>query len=87
MPWHWEPKKDVTSCDKLRGAANKLIRRFPNEETHRVEDAVSIHEYIVYRGELGELKHLINRRKRKKESIPLVVVSERGGAQTLCRDI
>ena len=24
MPWHWEPKKDVTSCDKLRGAANKL---------------------------------------------------------------
>ena len=18
MPWHWEPKKDVTSCDKLR---------------------------------------------------------------------
>ncbi len=29
------PKKDVTSCDKLRGAANKLIRRFPNEGTHR----------------------------------------------------
>ena len=24
MPWHWEPKKDVTSCDKLRGAANEL---------------------------------------------------------------
>ena len=24
MPWHWEPKKDVTSCDKLRGAAYKL---------------------------------------------------------------
>ena len=23
MPWHQEPKKDVTSCDKLRGAANK----------------------------------------------------------------
>ena len=23
MPWHWEPKKDVTSCEKLRGAANK----------------------------------------------------------------
>ena len=18
MPWHWEPTKDVTSCDKLR---------------------------------------------------------------------
>ena len=24
MPWHWEPMKDVISCDKLRGAANKL---------------------------------------------------------------
>ena len=24
MPWHWEPKKDATSCEKLRGAANKL---------------------------------------------------------------
>ena len=24
MPWHWEPMKDVTSCEKLRGAANKL---------------------------------------------------------------
>ena len=22
MPWHWEPMKDVTSCDKLWGAAN-----------------------------------------------------------------
>ena len=22
MPWHWEPTKDVTSCDKLRGGAN-----------------------------------------------------------------
>ena len=35
MPWHWEPKKDVISCDKLRGAANKrYIRRFLNGETH-----------------------------------------------------
>ena len=24
MPWHQEPMKDATSCDKLRGAANKL---------------------------------------------------------------
>ena len=23
MPWHREPKKDVTNCDKLRGAVNK----------------------------------------------------------------
>ena len=33
--------------DKLRGAANKLIRRFPNEETRYVEDIASLHEYIV----------------------------------------
>jgi len=24
MPWHWEPMKDVVSCDKLRGGANIL---------------------------------------------------------------
>ena len=24
MPWHWEPMKDVVSCDKLRGDANDL---------------------------------------------------------------
>ena len=23
MPWHQEPMKDVTSCEKFRGAANK----------------------------------------------------------------
>ena len=23
MPWHQEPMKDVTSCEKLRGAANE----------------------------------------------------------------
>ncbi len=23
MPWHWEPMKDATSCEKLRGAANE----------------------------------------------------------------
>ena len=22
MPWHWEPKKDATNCDKLRGAVS-----------------------------------------------------------------
>ena len=24
MPWYWEPKKDVTSCEKLRGGAHIL---------------------------------------------------------------
>ena len=47
MPWHQEPKKDVTSCDKLRGAANKrYIRRFLNVETHTVKNRISYTEYI-----------------------------------------
>ena len=34
MPWHQEPKKDVTSCDKPRGGANiRYIRGFPNGGT------------------------------------------------------
>ena len=24
MPWHWEPKKDVINCEKLRGAVSTL---------------------------------------------------------------
>lgn len=24
MPWHLAPMKDVTNCDKLRGAVNEL---------------------------------------------------------------
>ena len=35
MPRRQEAKKDVGSCEKLRGAANQaLIRRSPNGETH-----------------------------------------------------
>ncbi len=38
MPWLSEAKKDVTSCDKLRGGANiHYIRRFPNGATLQVE--------------------------------------------------
>ena len=41
MPWLSEAKKDVTSCDKLRGGANiHYIRRFPNGGTHHVEGVV-----------------------------------------------
>ena len=47
MPWHQEPKKDVTSCDKLWGAANeRYIRRFPNVGTHTVKSRVSYTESI-----------------------------------------
>ena len=43
MPWLSEAKKDVTSCDKLRGGANiHYIRRFPNGATHYAEGIVPI---------------------------------------------
>ena len=43
MPWLSEAKKDVTSCDKLRGGANiRYIRRFPNGATHYAEGIVPV---------------------------------------------
>ena len=67
MPWHREPKKDATTCDKLRLVGNKrLTRRFPNGETPTVKNRGSVHESIVYRGEPAELKHLSRRRKRNQ---------------------
>ena len=65
MPWHQEPKKDATSCDKLRGAAH----------THRSGDlrmgkpgtAIPCQRalnQIGVRGERPELKHLSRGRKR-----------------------
>ena len=49
MPWHQAPKKDVTSCDKLRGAVSKQrsvdLRMRKLTISNRI---VSIHEYIVY---------------------------------------
>ena len=69
----------MTSCEKLRGAANEHrsadIRM--RELTCR-NGQVSIYEYIVYGGEPGELKHLSNRRKRKK-TIDFLSSGERKG--------
>ena len=43
MPWLSEAKKDVTSCDKLRGGANiRYIRRFLNGATHHAEGVVPV---------------------------------------------
>ena len=39
MPRHQEPKKDVTSCEKLWGEANiHNIHRYPNEGTQLEEE-------------------------------------------------
>ena len=62
MPWHQEPMKDVISCEKLRGAANKLrsgdIRMGkPTARYHTLNQ-------IGVWGEPPELKHLSRARKR-----------------------
>ena len=60
------PKKDVTSCDKLRGGANILLSAdFRMRELSIVRAMLSYTEQIGIRGEPGELKHLSTRRKRK----------------------
>ena len=61
MPRVYEAKKDVVSCDKLRGAAHeRYILRFPNGTTCYTEGISS-----RKRSQRGELKHLSTRRKRK----------------------
>ena len=56
--------------DKLRKATGRskypLIRGYLNGETHLRRPQVSIRQFITYGREPGELKHLSNRRKRKK---------------------
>ena len=43
MPRVYEAKKDVVSCDKLRGAAHeRYIRRFPNGTTCPAEGRSSL---------------------------------------------
>ena len=42
MPWLSEAMKDVISCDKLGGFANRnYIPRFPNGETYYLEEILS----------------------------------------------
>ena len=64
MPRLSEAKKDVISCDKLRGGANShYIRRFPNGATHPAEGGIPSN-----RSKPRELKHLSTWRKRKQFS-------------------
>ena len=67
MPWHWEPMKDVTSCDKLRWAANKLRPADFRMWEHlwwRIIDHI-LNQIGIW-GEPPELKHLSRGRKRNQ---------------------
>ena len=71
MPWHLEAMKDVGACDKLGGAGKQAlypeISEWGNPPAVR---SVSLPEYIGYRGEPGELKHLSTRRNRNQLRFP-----------------
>ena len=75
--------------DKLRKAAVRskypLTRRSLNGETRLRKPQSPYTESIGIRREPGELKHLSNRRKRKKTSISKVAASEMERAQTVMR--
>ena len=72
--------------DKLRKAAVRskypTTRRSLNGETRLRKPQSPCTESICVRREPGELKHLSNRRKRKKTSISKVAASEMERAQT-----
>ena len=62
------PKKDVTSCEKLRGVANRHRSVDIRMRELTISNVMVLHtESIGMQGEPGELKHLITRRKRKKD--------------------
>ena len=83
MPWYMAPKKDVTSCEKLRGGAN--IYRSVDirmRELSTVNTVLSYTESIgVVRGTRGTETSKYPEEK-KTTVIPRVVASEIGGAQT-----
>ena len=62
------PKKDVTSCEKLRGDANnhRSVDIRMRELKLGEELVYSYISKVVYEGERWELKHLSTNRKRKK---------------------
>ena len=82
MPRHQEPKKDVTSCEKLRGGAN--IHRFTDirmrELSQWKKTGYPYMSKVVYRrGTLGTETSKYPQEK-KENSIPKVVASEIGRA-------
>ena len=67
MPWYQEAMKEAEGCQKLRGAVNQAeIRRFPNGATRSGKPRSLVSEFIGYKSERRELKHLSNARKRKQ---------------------
>ncbi len=87
MPWKMEPKKDVTTCEKHRGAGSELwsgdIRMGKPNTIYLVLSDHWIHRWRE--GNLGNWNILVPRGKENKLMIPLVAASERGTGQTALR--
>jgi hypothetical protein len=80
MPRHWEAKKDVDSCDKLRGAANRLgSGDFRIGKPDGDEPSVR-GEYIASSQPTRGTETSKYPVEKKSTEIPLVVASERGTA-------
>ena len=80
MPWHQEPMKDVGSCDKPRGVANRAeIRGCPNGETRQgVRTLSPLPEHIgQWEGTWGSETSQYPQ-EEKTTVIPRVVASENG---------
>ena len=77
MPRLLEAKKDVESCEKPRGTAN----RYRSGDV-RMGKPSNLKSCYLNRSQRRELKHLSTCRKRKKQSISRVVASETERAQT-----
>src|ERR1700733_7262188 len=83
MPWQKQAMKDVASCDKLRGAAHRrYIRRSPNGETHLSKPQEHPAEYIGRSEQTQGSEPSQYLEEEKETSIPIVVASELGIAQT-----
>ena len=81
------PKKDVTSCEKLRGVANEL-RSVDIRMRELIASNIAIHrnEFIVTSGGTRGTETSNYPEEKKVKTIPKVVASEIGRAQTICRN-
>ena len=76
MTWHQEPKKDVTSCEKLRLGAN--IHRPADIRMGKPGMAIPYHHgKYSHVEETSELKHLSRRRKKETSISKSRAASER----------
>ena len=82
MPRHWEPKKDVISCEKPRGGAISIEPRM-SEWGNPLEQTSSTHAPIhnAWEGTRGTETSKYPEEEKSNE-MPTVAASEEGRAQT-----